>query len=84
MIVTLIAAAILGAFVGALARLLVPAPVKGGCGTNIAVGVIGALLGSVIFRLLGGAGFTGLNVWSFFVALVGAMVFLLIHRALSK
>jgi uncharacterized membrane protein YeaQ/YmgE (transglycosylase-associated protein family) len=84
MIWTLIVAAFLGAFVGGLARLLVPAPVKGGCGTNIAVGVIGALLGSVIFRMLGGAGFTGLNLWSLFVALVGAMVFLLIHRVISK
>jgi len=84
MLLTLFVAALLGAFVGGLARLFVPSRVKGGCGTNIALGVIGALLGSVIFRLLGGAGFTGLNLWSFFVALVGAMVFLLIHRALSK
>jgi uncharacterized membrane protein YeaQ/YmgE (transglycosylase-associated protein family) len=84
MITTLIVAAILGAFVGGLARLFVHSRVKGGCGTNIALGAIGALLGSIIFRLLGGAGFTGLNLWSFFVALVGAMLFLLLHRALSR
>jgi len=84
MITTLIVAAILGALVGGLARLFVPSSVKGGCGTNIALGVIGALLGGVIFRMLGGAGFTGVNPWGFFVALVGAIVFLLIHRAVSK
>lgn len=84
MTLTLITAAILGGIVGALARLLVPSPVRGGCGTNIAIGVIGAVLGSSIFQVLGGAGFTGFNLWSFFVALTGAVVFLLIYRALSR
>ena len=84
MIPTLVIAAVLGAVVGAVARLLVPAPVKGGCGANIALGMVGALLGSVLFRLLGGAGFTGLNLYSFFVALVGAVAFLLIYRALAR
>ena len=84
MILTLIVAAILGALVGAVARVLVPAPVKGGCGTNIALGVIGAILGSIIFRVLVGVGFTGLNLWSFFVSVIGAVLFLSIHRAFSR
>jgi uncharacterized membrane protein YeaQ/YmgE (transglycosylase-associated protein family) len=81
---TLLIAAILGAFVGAAARLLVPSRVKGGCGTNIAIGIVGSILGSMIFRFLGGVGFTGFNLWSFFVSLVGAVVFLLLYRAFSK
>jgi uncharacterized membrane protein YeaQ/YmgE (transglycosylase-associated protein family) len=77
-------AAILGAFVGGLARLFVPGTVKGGCGANIGVGVVGAILGSIVFRVLLGVGFTGLNLWSFFVSVVGAVLFLCIHRAFAK
>ena len=84
MILTLLVAAILGAIVGGVARLLVPARVKGGCGTNIALGVVGAILGGVVFRVLVGVGFTGFNLWSFFVSVVGAILFLLIHRAFTR
>jgi len=83
-ILTLLVAAILGALVGGLARLFVPGTVKGGCGTNIALGVVGAILGSIVFRVLLGIGFTGFNLWSFFVSVVGAILFLLIHRAFRK
>lgn len=79
----LLAAVVLGAVVGAAARLLVRSPVKGGCVTNVAVGIIGAVVGSILFRFIGGSGVTGLNLYSFLVALLGAIVFLVGARALS-
>ena len=50
---------------------------------NIVVGIIGGLLGGFIFGLLGGSGVTGFNLWSFLVALVGAVVLLFIWKAIT-
>jgi uncharacterized membrane protein YeaQ/YmgE (transglycosylase-associated protein family) len=49
-----------------------------GCIMNIVVGIIGAFLGGWIFSLFGGTGITGFNLYSFLVALVGAVVLLAI------
>jgi len=50
---------------------------------NIVVRIIGALVGGFVFGLLGGSGFTGFNIWSFFVALVGAIIVLFIWKAIT-
>lgn len=51
---------------------------------DIALGVIGALVGGFLFSLIGHQGVTGLNLWSLFVAVIGAIVVLLIYRAVVK
>ena len=51
---------------------------------NIIVGVIGAAIGGFVMNLLGGVGTTGFTVWSFVVALVGAVILLAILKALRK
>ena len=50
---------------------------------NIALGVIGALVGGFLFSLFGATGVTGLNIWSIIVAIVGAIVVLLVYNALT-
>ena len=55
-----------------------------GCLMNIIVGVIGAFLGGLIVNLLGGRGVTGFNLWSLFVATLGAVVFLGLLRLFTK
>lgn len=50
---------------------------------NIALGVIGALIGGFLFSLFGATGVTGLNIWSIIVAVVGAIVVLLVYNALT-
>lgn len=50
---------------------------------NIVLGIIGGMFGGWIFSLLGGEGITGFNVWSFFVAVVGAIIFSAIWSALT-
>ncbi len=50
---------------------------------NIALGIIGALVGGFIFELIGSTGVTGLNIWSMIVAIIGSVVVLLIYNAVS-
>jgi uncharacterized membrane protein YeaQ/YmgE (transglycosylase-associated protein family) len=50
---------------------------------NIALGIIGALVGGFIFDLIGSTGVTGLNIWSMIVAIIGSVVVLLIYNAVS-
>jgi uncharacterized membrane protein YeaQ/YmgE (transglycosylase-associated protein family) len=47
---------------------------------DVFVGIVGAFIGSFLFSLLGAAGTTGLNIWSIFVSLIGAVVLLGILR----
>ena len=50
---------------------------------NIALGIVGALVGGFIFDLFGASGVTGLNVYSMIVAIVGSIVVLLIYNTLT-
>ena len=69
---------VLGALAGWVASIIMGRNDRMGCITNIVVGIIGAFLGGWIFNLFGGAGITGFNIWSFLVAVVGAVVLLAI------
>lgn len=51
---------------------------------DIALGVIGAIVGGFLFSLIGHEGVTGFNLWSLFVAVIGAIVVLLVYRAVVK
>jgi uncharacterized membrane protein YeaQ/YmgE (transglycosylase-associated protein family) len=48
---------------------------------DIALGIIGALVGGFLFSTFGTTGVTGLNIWSMIVAIVGSIVVLLIYNA---
>jgi uncharacterized membrane protein YeaQ/YmgE (transglycosylase-associated protein family) len=49
---------------------------------DIALGVVGALVGGYLFSLFGAEGITGLNIYSMFVAVIGAVVVLFAYNAL--
>ena len=53
-----------------------------GCLLDIVLGIVGAFVGGLIVTQLGGVGVTGFNLWSMFVAIVGAVVVLVIYHAL--
>jgi len=55
----------------------------GGIVLDIVLGIIGAIAGGFLFSLVGAAGVTGFNLWSMFVAIVGAVVVLLLYHAIS-
>jgi len=48
---------------------------------DIVLGIVGAIVGGFIFSAVGSTGVTGLNLWSMFVAVVGAIVVLLVYHA---
>ncbi|HLH94155.1 MAG TPA: GlsB/YeaQ/YmgE family stress response membrane protein [Xanthobacteraceae bacterium] len=48
---------------------------------DMALGIIGALVGGFLFDLFGASGVTGLNIYSMLVAIVGSVVVLLIYNA---
>jgi uncharacterized membrane protein YeaQ/YmgE (transglycosylase-associated protein family) len=50
---------------------------------NVVAGILGGVLGGWLFGLLGGAGVTGFNIWSFFVAVVGAVIVLVLWRTVT-
>jgi uncharacterized membrane protein YeaQ/YmgE (transglycosylase-associated protein family) len=52
---------------------------------DIVLGVVGAFVGGFIFtRFLGEPGVSGLNLYSMFVAVIGAVVVLLIYHMLVR
>ena len=74
---------IVGIVAGFLARAAVPsAEGRGGLVLDLIVGLVGALLGGWVFSLLGLATGGGI-IWSTVVAFVGAVVLLLIVRAVT-
>ena len=51
---------------------------------DILLGVVGALAGGWLFRMFGAPGVSGLNVYSFFVAIVGSVVLLVLYHAVRR
>ncbi len=51
--------------------------------TDIILGIVGAVVGGFLFSLIGAAPVTGFNVYSMFVAVVGAIAVLLIYYAVA-
>jgi uncharacterized membrane protein YeaQ/YmgE (transglycosylase-associated protein family) len=50
---------------------------------NIALGIVGALVGGFLFDLFGASGVTGLNIYSMIVAIIGSVVVLLVYNAVT-
>jgi uncharacterized membrane protein YeaQ/YmgE (transglycosylase-associated protein family) len=49
---------------------------------DVALGIVGALVGGFLFDLFGASGITGLNIYSMIVAIAGSVVALLIYNTL--
>jgi uncharacterized membrane protein YeaQ/YmgE (transglycosylase-associated protein family) len=49
---------------------------------DIALGIVGAMVGGWLFNQFGGMGVTGFNLYSMVVATIGAIVILLIYHAI--
>lgn len=48
---------------------------------DIVLGIIGAVVGGFLFTQLGATGVTGFNLYSMFVAVIGAIVVLVLYHA---
>ncbi len=71
---------ILGLIAGWLAGFFVNKP-GSGVFMNIALGIVGAVIGGIIVSALGFSGVTGINIWSLIVSVIGAVVVVWIYNA---
>jgi uncharacterized membrane protein YeaQ/YmgE (transglycosylase-associated protein family) len=71
---------VFGAIVGWIASAIMGS--REGLLMDIVVGIVGAVLGGWIFSLFGNAGVNGFDLYSFIVAIVGAVVLIAIVRAI--
>ena len=74
---------VVGIIAGFLAKSVIPGKAPGGITGDLIVGVVGAVIGGWIMNAFGNAGASGINVWSVFVAFIGASLFLVILRAVT-
>ncbi|GAB3180928.1 GlsB/YeaQ/YmgE family stress response membrane protein [Nesterenkonia halophila] len=80
---------IVGLVAGVLARLIMPGKQGGGWLSAILLGVVGALLGGLLFGLFGGKGMGAVmsdpwSLGSLIIAVIGALVFSFVWRLVAK
>ena len=51
---------------------------------DIVLGIVGAIVGGWLFNAVGHVGVTGFNIYSMFVAVVGAVIVLVVYHALFR
>ena len=73
---------ILGLVAGFIASKIVNKSGKGFF-LDIALGIVGAIVGGFLFSLLGAQGITGFNVYSMIVAIIGSIVVLWGYHAVA-
>ncbi len=73
---------VFGAIAGWIASLITKS--NTGLLLDIIVGIIGAIIGGWIMNALGSAGTTGFNLWSLLVAILGAVILLVIVKAVRR
>jgi uncharacterized membrane protein YeaQ/YmgE (transglycosylase-associated protein family) len=79
---TIIAWIVLGLISGFIASKVVN---HSGAGVflDIVLGIVGAIVGGSVFSLFGATGVTGLNLWSIFVSVIGAIAVLAVKHAVT-
>ncbi|HHT98309.1 MAG TPA: GlsB/YeaQ/YmgE family stress response membrane protein [Clostridiales bacterium] len=77
-LVNIIVWLILGGISGWIASLITSKDSEMGIGSNILVGILGAVLGGWLTGIFGWGPATGLNIWSFFVSIGGSVILLAI------
>ncbi len=80
---SIIAWIVLGLIAGFVASKLVNREGEGFV-LDVALGIVGAIVGGFVFSQFGAAGVTGFNLYSMFVALVGAVVLLVVYHMLFQ
>lgn len=73
---------VFGALAGWIASMIMKTDAQQGTLGNIAVGIVGALIGGFVMSNLGGSGVTGFNLYSLLVAVLGAVVLIALLRAI--
>ncbi len=74
---------VVGIIAGFLGRMVVKGEGPGGLLGDLIIGIIGAIIGGWLWGWFGHVGVTGINLYSIIVAFVGAVILLLIMRAVT-
>jgi uncharacterized membrane protein YeaQ/YmgE (transglycosylase-associated protein family) len=74
---------IFGGVIGWVASLIMHTDAEQGLLLNVIIGVIGAVVGGWLMSFFGESGISGFNLYSFVVALIGAIIFITVAKALS-
>jgi len=74
---------IFGGVAGWLASLIMNTDAEQGALMNI-VGIVGAVAGGFLMNLFGASGVNGFNLYSFIVAIIGAVVLLWVYKAVAR
>jgi uncharacterized membrane protein YeaQ/YmgE (transglycosylase-associated protein family) len=75
---------ILGLIVGIIAKFIMPGKDPGGFIITILLGIAGAFVGGFIGSAIGFGGFAGFDIRSLLLAVGGAILLLIIYRAIKK
>lgn len=75
---------ILGAVAGWLASVIMGTSSRQGLLGDIVLGVVGAITGGFVMSFLGQPGITGFDLWSLFVAVLGAIVLISVGRLVTR
>ena len=73
-------AIVIGGLAGWVASMITGSNASMGLLANIIVGVIGAVIGNFLLPFFGISGTNGATIWSFVVALIGAVVLLFVVK----
>ena len=71
---------IFGALAGWFASIIMKSNSKQNTITDIILGIVGAMVGGFLMSLVGESGVTGFNLYSFLVAVLGAVVLIYLGR----
>lgn len=75
---------VFGGLVGWIASIIMKTDSQQGIMLNIAVGIVGSVVGGWLMKSLGGSGVTGFNFYSFFVAILGSIVLISLVKLFRK
>jgi uncharacterized membrane protein YeaQ/YmgE (transglycosylase-associated protein family) len=73
---------VFGAIVGWIADLVMSS--DHGLVEDIILGIVGAFVGGLVMNMLGQSGVTGFNIYSFVVAIIGAVILIFLGRVVHK
>ncbi|CAN5768974.1 GlsB/YeaQ/YmgE family stress response membrane protein [soil metagenome] len=73
---------VFGAIAGWIASMITNT--NNGLVLDIVIGIVGAVIGGWIMSMLGSTGISGFNLYSFLVAILGAVVLLVIVKAIRR
>jgi uncharacterized membrane protein YeaQ/YmgE (transglycosylase-associated protein family) len=75
---------IFGGLAGWMASVIMKTNSRQGTGMDIIMGIVGAVVGGFLMGLVGKGGVDGFNLYSFVVAVIGAVVIIFIGRQVRK